>query len=273
MPSPFPGMDPYLEAPYIWPDFHNALAGEIRTALNQSLPRPYYARLEMRPEVGLRDESEGSRSIIPDVAVARLPGGGTTALAELPRTSISPSLEVTVEAPQFRHAFVEVRDPDRGHDLITLVEIVSPSNKQSGPDRRSYLLKQQEVLESDANLVELDLLRGGARLLALATLERFVAGLEPAPDYLALVNRAWRRLSERLAYQVFPILLTESLPCIPIPLREGEKEVPLDLQFLFNRVYDGGPYQRGGVNYDEAPTPPLTQAKARWAEELLRRKV
>ena len=22
MPSPFPGMDPYLEAPQIWPDYH-----------------------------------------------------------------------------------------------------------------------------------------------------------------------------------------------------------------------------------------------------------
>ena len=53
MKSPFPGMDPYLEAPDVWPDLHDALAGEIRTALNGSLPPPYYARLEMRPEIGI----------------------------------------------------------------------------------------------------------------------------------------------------------------------------------------------------------------------------
>ena len=56
MPSPFPGMDPYLEAPHIWPDLHDALAAEIRNDLNQTLPTPYYARLEMRPELGIIEE-------------------------------------------------------------------------------------------------------------------------------------------------------------------------------------------------------------------------
>ena len=53
MPSPFPGMDPYLEAPSIWPDFHHKLAAELSTELNGSLPSPYYARLEMRQELGI----------------------------------------------------------------------------------------------------------------------------------------------------------------------------------------------------------------------------
>lgn len=69
MPSPFPGMDSYLEAPDIWPDFHSGLAGEIRVELNSSLPPPYYARLEMRPEVGIVEESGYARRIVPDVAV------------------------------------------------------------------------------------------------------------------------------------------------------------------------------------------------------------
>ena len=71
MPSPFPGMDPYLEAPDIWPDFHDALAGEIRGALNQTLPAPYYARLEMRPEVGIVEDGGYTRRIVPDVALVR----------------------------------------------------------------------------------------------------------------------------------------------------------------------------------------------------------
>jgi hypothetical protein len=62
MPSPFPGMDPYLEAPDIWPDFHDALAGEISSELNRTLPRPYYARLEMRPEVGIDGQEEANES-------------------------------------------------------------------------------------------------------------------------------------------------------------------------------------------------------------------
>src|ERR671937_748724 len=99
MPSPFPGMDPYLEAPDIWPDLHEALAAEIRSNLNQALPAPYYARLEMRPEVGIV-EDEGRRRINPDVAVVRHPHPPApayvgTAVLEAPRAAASPSFEVS----------------------------------------------------------------------------------------------------------------------------------------------------------------------------------
>jgi hypothetical protein len=81
MPSPFPGMDPYLEAPDIWPDLHEALAGEIRAELNLLLPPPYYARLEVRPEVGIVDDAGTARRIVPDVTVSigRSDGGVRTA--------------------------------------------------------------------------------------------------------------------------------------------------------------------------------------------------
>ena len=74
MPSPFPGMDPYLEAPEIWPDFHDALAAEIRGELNRTLPSPYYARIEMRPEIGIAEARDRGRRVVPDVAVVRHPG-------------------------------------------------------------------------------------------------------------------------------------------------------------------------------------------------------
>src|SRR5919197_4772217 len=81
MPSPFPGMDPYLEAPDIWPDLHEALAGEMRAELNLRLPQPYYARLEVRPEVGIVDDVGTSRRIVPDVAVIRRASDTTAASA------------------------------------------------------------------------------------------------------------------------------------------------------------------------------------------------
>src|SRR5579885_3520244 len=101
MPSPFPGMDPYLEAPDIWPDVHDALAGEIRALLNQTLPAPYYARLEKRPEVGIVEEEEAPRRIVPDVAAARRPPAteseGGIAVLEAPRAAVSRSMAVTVQ--------------------------------------------------------------------------------------------------------------------------------------------------------------------------------
>jgi hypothetical protein len=230
MPSPFPGMDPFLEAPHILPDFHNAFASVIRGELNRTVPRPYYARLEIRPEVGIMGDAN----------------------------------------EPVRHLFIEIRDAAEGHKLITLIEIVSPSNKRMGPDRRAYQKKQREVLESDASLVEIDLLRHGERLPANEQLAEVVEELRPRPHYLVFVNRAWTRVGDVMGCQIFPIGVRQVLPCIPIPLRHEESEVLLDLQLAFNRAYDDGPYQLGAVDYARPPRQPLESEDARWAEELLR---
>src|SRR5206468_8852715 len=142
-----------VEAPESWPDYHHAFAGEIRVALNQSLAAAYYARLEMRPEVGIVEE-EGRRRIVPDVAVVRHSyaqptTAGVAVLEPPPRTTLSPFVELTLIHESIRHAYVEIRDPSRGHHLVTLIEIVSPNCKRLGADREAYFRKQREILESD----------------------------------------------------------------------------------------------------------------------------
>ena len=273
MPSPFPGMDPYLEAPDIWPDFHDALASEIRVELNRGLPAPYYARLEMRPEVGIIEDGGGRLRIIPDVAVVRHPGpparvGGVAVMGRA-RRAIAEAIEVEVHADPIRHHYIEIRDPSRGHKLITLIEILSPSNKRRGPDREAYERKQRELLESDASLLELDLLRAGDRILPAVDLRAIVAELNPPADYLILLSRAWRR-GGHAGFSLFPFSIREMLPCVPVPLREGEPEMPLDLQLLAERAYDGGPYHRGAVDYSQPPSPPLKEADAAWGAGLVR---
>ncbi len=273
MPSPFPGMDPYLEAPDVWPDFHDRLAGEISAVLNQTLPPPYYARLEMRPEVGIVGE-EPPRRIVPDVAVVRLqtPAArdGGVAVVDQPRTDISPSVRMKVPNETRRHHFVEIRDASRDHTLVTLIEIVSPSNKRLGADRRAYEAKQQEIQHSDTSLIELDLLREGEALVGGPAIVEMASRLEPRPDYVIAVDRTWMRGAES-DLELFPIRLEDSLPCIPVPLREGEAEVPLDVQYVFHRAYDGGPYARGAVDYGVAPDPPLRSGLAEWLAACLNR--
>jgi hypothetical protein len=277
MPSPFPGMDPYLEAPHIWPDLHDALAAEMRSELNRTLPSPYYARLEMRPELGIVEERRVQQRIVPDVAVVRHPRpvreqlAGGAAVLTTPRSVVSKFIEYEVLTERIRHHFVEIRDSSEGHKLITLIEIVSPSNKRPGPDRQAYERKQRDVLDSDANLIELDLLRDGRRILPDLNLEALIEDLPEPMAYLVLVNKVWRRIPGATAYQVFPIGLREWLPCIPVPLKETEAEITLDLQFVFNRAYDTGPYRRGAVNYAGDPAePPLGEKDAAWAAELTR---
>jgi hypothetical protein len=265
-------MDPYLEAPDIWPDFHDSLAGEIRNLLNQTLPAPFYARLEMRPEIGIVEGGQ-SLAIVPDVSVVQSSSleerRGGTAILDHPRTEISKSIDVTVIREPLRHHFVEVIDSSRGHKLITLIEILSPSNKRRGVDREAYEKKQREVFDSGASLIEIDLLRGGKRIFINLSLAEFVGQFEPAPDYLVLVNRVARVDSGR-SYHTYPIGIRDVLPCIPVPLRPEDSDVPLDLQFVFNRAYEGGPYRRGAVNYFEPPEPPLREADVEWAAECLR---
>jgi hypothetical protein len=249
----------------------------IRPALgiNGILPAPYYADLEVREELGIIEEGGAKTRIVPDVTVLRHPhpprelGGG--AVVARPRRDLSRSVEVIVHLDRIDHAFIEIRDPSRGHKLITLIEILSPSNKRRGPDRKAYARKQHEVLESDASLIEVDLLRGGRRLVRELSLEATIHALNPPPAYLVLVNRAWRRDRGAVAYQVFPVSLRQCLPCISVPLKMGEEEVPLDLQFVFDRAYDGGPYRRGAVDYSSPPPDPsLSADDAAWAAELTR---
>jgi len=266
-------MDPYLEAPGIWADFHDALAGEIRGELNRVLPEAYYARLEIREEVGIVEEEDGSRWVVPGVTVVRsprdtVPAAQRTALAE-PRTEVSQAAEFAVTREPVRHQFVEIRDPSRGHHLVTLIEIVSPSNKLPGPDRRAYLRKQNEVLESDANLIQLDLLRSGERLLPTLELEWQVEQLHPRPQYLFLLSRAWRREEASTVYEIFPFTLRDVIPCIPVPLRQEAPEVGLDLQWVFSRAYDRGPYRRGAIDYSQPSHPPLADDDADWSSQLL----
>ncbi len=279
MPSPFPGMDPYLEEPGIWPGFHNRFAGELCAELNGLLPAGYYADVEERAELGIVEQSGNLMRIVPDVLVVRRPAGlrddawnaGRVALATRPRREVSPHIELQALIEPIRHLFVEIREAARGHKLITILEILSPSNKRPGPDRDAYEAKRSEVLRSDANLIELDLLRGGRRVLTEPGLEATIARLEPSPAYLVLVNRAARRTSGAGAYHVYPFGLRESLPCIAVPLKEGEDEVPLDLQYAFDRTYDTGPYRRGAVDYAESVrSPSLGEEDAAWASELTR---
>jgi hypothetical protein len=181
------------------------------------------------------------------------------------------SYEVDVRDDVLHHQYVEVREAKAGHKLVTLIEIVSPANKRPGHDRRAYLKKQQEVRAGDANTVEIDLLRAGRRLVTSRQLAEVIEGIEPPKDYLVLVSRYWRRLGGAAGFQLYPFGVRDPLPDLEIPLREHEiEQVVLDLQAVFARAYDSGPYRRGAVDYNGAPTPPLAANDAAWTDQILR---
>jgi hypothetical protein len=268
MPSPFPGMDPYLEDPGIWPDVHDALAGEIRRTLNKDLPSNYYAQLGVREEIGIIGEGV-SRRMVPDVIVqsaSPIREGGVAVLAE-PRVEVDPYVEIEVVNEFQEVNSVEIRDASRDHEVVTIIEILGPTNKRRGPDRELYWKKREEVLASETSLVEIDLLRHGDRSFYGPTIYGRLVEFDPPADYLLLVNRSWKR-GLQTSFQLFPSYVRNPLPVISIPLREGEVETTLDVQYVFSRAYDSGPYRRGAVDYSsdlDGPNDFVT-----WARERVR---
>src|SRR5262249_38575067 len=139
-------------------------------------------------------------------------------------------------------------------ELITVLELLSPSNKKSGPDREQYLAKRRQLISSPVHLVEIDLLRGGPRL-----------PVEDLPDcdYYALVSR----VEERPRVGIWPVRLRDRLPVIPIPLRSPDPDARIDLQEVLHHLYDAAGYE--DYIYTGAPQPPLHPQDAAWARELL----
>lgn len=264
MPSPFPGMDPFLEHPAIFPGLHDRFIAYLSEALQSVLPAPYFAEINERLWV---DTSE--RTIGPDVDVLRGgpsgPGlhqgnGGVAVLAD----PAQPIL-ITVPVEEHRQTYLEIRTTlDDRERVVTTIEVFSPSNKTPGPKGRSlYLNKQQEVLDSDRHLVEIDLLRGGTHTTAVP-LERLRAKAPPF-DYHVCVH-AFDVLG---TFAVYTIRLPERLPSVAMPLLPGDGSVTVDLQAVFGRCYDTGPYRRR-VRYDPARIEPPLQAEQReWASQLL----
>jgi SAM-dependent methyltransferase len=142
-----------------------------------------------------------------------------------------------------------------GREVVTVIELLSPSNKMPGPDRDQYAGKRLRLTNSRVNFVELDLLRGGPR--------HSFRPAPPACDYYALVYRParWPRAG------VQAVRLRERLPVIHVPLREGTPDIPVDLQQLLHEVYDAGKYR--AYIYDTSPEPPLSPDDAAWAAQFV----
>ena len=170
----------------------------------------------------------------------------------------------TIEHGPFKESYLEVRRR-RGKEvkIVTSIEILSPSNKKaSSAGRAEFLAKQRKTLESDTYLVEIDLLRGGTHTLAVP--RDLVKVQANTFDYLVSIHR-FDRPKEFLVY---PVAIAQRLPVIDIPLLPGDSDLPLDLQEVFNRSYDFGPYQRE-IEYGKDPiVPRLKPEQAQWAATL-----
>ena len=263
MPGPFPGMDPYLEHPTLWPGTHQGLITYIHETLNAQLPPGFVASMNERLYI-----VQPERSVYPDVAVLEHPsprrerdrsGAAATAVAD-------PPYVFTVEPVEVREAFVEILPVGDEERVVTAIEVLSHANKAPGSHGRDlYLTKQHQLLQSQTHLLEIDLLRTGAPTLVPPPEQ--LRTRRPAWDYVVCLHRAGRGGT----FEVWLNTVRERLPRVWVPLTDAEPDIALDLQAVFDRCYDAGPYRRR-VDYRREPTPLLRDEDAAWADALLREK-
>jgi len=259
MPSPFPGMDPYLEFPAFWSSFHTRLIVAIAEAIEPQLSPQYYVEVESRTYQ--TDESDEELLIgIPDaivfakedISLPEMPVAEATAVATQPRPET-----VTVPMPiEVKERYLEVREIGTD-EVIAVIELLSPKNKRSGEGRTAYEKKRRLILGSETHLVELDLLRGAKPMT--------IFGMQSLSAYRILISRSQLRPKADL----YSISLQHPLPNFPIPLKPNEPEPSIPLQIVFNHVYERARYS-SRIDYRQpVPSPKLSAADQQWVDALL----
>jgi hypothetical protein len=254
MPSPFPGMDPYLE-PH-WRDVHTSLISGARDMLNQRLPEDLIASAEER--VAVESEEGEERRFAPDVRVFELPA---TEAAAVEGSAIAAPFRLLAQIEPITERFIKIIEVG-SERLITVIEVISPTKKERD-GMAAFRSKRAELLAAGVNFVEIDLVRSG-NWQALLRPHRCVR--KAMSEYRVTL----RLPSDPAAVHLHPISLRDRLPEIKIPLREQDPPVLIDLQELVNNAYANGRYARR-LDYLKPLDPPLTGEDAAWAEELLRK--
>ena len=252
MPSPFPGMNPYLESPELWPEFHDRLLVAIADALGPQL----------RPRYRVAIEKRVYQDAIADLQIGRPDG---SVLLANPRASLVPSAAslalaspVMVRLPvpeEVRERFLEVREVGTG-EVVTTLEVLSPSNKRSGKGRQVYEEKRLKILGSQTHLVEIDLIRGFRPL-------PWQGNVDPT-TYRIIVSEA----DQRPMAALYGFHLADPVPTFPLPLQAEDPPVAVDLQRLIQELYDRASYDLA-IDYRQDPTPALNAADTAWVHNLL----
>ena len=270
MPSPFPGMDPFLEHPALFPGLHDRLISYLSEVLQERLPEPYYADISDRVwvEVSQRPIGPDVKVLHPDEVTAPVGNGeGGIAVAVRLETRTKPAV-ITVPHDEQRETYLDIlTNLDGKERLVTSIEVLSPANKTPGEQGRElYMRKQREIIEAKVNLVEIDLLRSGHHSTAVA-LDWARAKTGPFDYHVCLhLSDQWED------FLVYHFTLKDKLPEIPIPLLPGDTPIVVDLQAVFDRCYDAGPYRRRVPCRENAPVPPLRPEQAEWVTGVLKEK-
>ena len=255
MRSPFPGMNPYLEHPDVWPELHDRLLVTLADSLILQLVPKYIVAINQRVY-----QTTGEEQVLiglPDVTVKREQTRGTIDSNIAVAEPLTQPVRVTLPMPEeVRRGYLEIRETDT-KQVVAAIELLSPTNKRSGANREKYQMKRQQIFKSRTHFIEIDLLRDWEPMPV------FNYNLES--DYRILVSRQ----ESRPQADMYAFNLQQNIPLFALPLLVGDREPIVDLNELLDRVYERGRYDLR-IDYHRSPVPLLSEADAIWANNLLK---
>ena len=260
MPSPFPGMDPYLEQPTFWSSFHSRLIVAIADTLSPQLRPRYFVEVETRT---YNDTPDGELLVgIPDaVVLAGVAQRSSQPSAPVSTSSVAGGADqpqtVTLPMPvEIKERYLEVREVG-SNAVIAVIEVLSPKNKRKGKGRTVYEAKRQTVLGSASHLIEIDLLRSDPPMP--------MQGATHLAHYHVLVSRA----EQRPQAELYAATVRDPLPEFPVPLKAADEAVLVNLQAIFAGMYERASYDLR-IDYSQPPLPTFSDADQDWIASLLR---
>jgi hypothetical protein len=259
MKSPFPGMDPYLEQ--YWQDVHASLMIYARDQLEEQLPGNMIARVEER----IVFEIEGARErwVYPDVKILEREGRGFPGGAVATPIAVADPVIVEYQGEPTTETYINILEAGPGQRLVTVIEILSLTNKLAGEGQRRYRQKQVELCDAGVSLVEIDLLRRGERVTSVPPK---LLPKRVRTTYQVCVRRGWTPWR----WEIYPVPLQSRLPGIRIPLRQKDEDIRLDLQAIVDLAYRKGRYG-ATIAYDAPPEAPLTRQDGKWIRTVLKK--
>ena len=255
MPDMFPGMDPYLEHPDLWPCVHPQLVSALAKLLQQKVSERYSVLIRKRV---YRVSGEDSL-VVGQLSHNHSSNHSVGANGSL-RSSQQP-IPTYIAVPQtIQEDYIEIVDGQVGK-TVTIIEILTPQKKRPGRGRENYEQRCEAIFGSDTHFVEIDLLRGWEPISAYAPNN---------VDYRVLVSRSDQRPKADLyAWQVnAPIpLLTLPLSC-PKDDADAQAYCTVDLKQALDDAC-GECVRDFSIDYERPPIPPLPPETDRWLTNLL----
>ena len=257
MPVLFPGMNPYLEHPDLWPEVHQRFVQALADLLEQQIPtrydvavrkRIYRMSAEDELVVGQTEPLHGPLAQ-PSIAKGTATNGSAVAVRSQP-------IPVYVPVPQeVREDYIEICEPDAG-EVVTVIEVLTPKKKRAGRGRELYEQHRESILGSPAHFVEIDLLRGWEPLS--------VYGPDGDSDYRILVSRNEMRPKAEL----YAWVVNDPIPLFSLPLMRSQEGLVIDLKQALDKACERSGYDLI-IDYQKAPLPPLRREETYWLEKFL----